>query len=212
MELLGITDAAELKAAAVAMRAEASKMAGWRQKAMQALLGTPENPKEIDGPALLQGAVIRDEQYDNQGYKDQLVRTQILALVIILSLVMAIGFVIVAVFARHNLLNFSLIALFGLLGATISGMIRAYGKDQPSRIPELTAALRVMFMRILMGSATAIVVYVFLKSQLVGALGDWLKPLQDLKPFTTYAVAFISGTSERFVMKAVEQVAGKTSG
>src|SRR5215467_9439513 len=75
------------------------------------------------GPVLLQAAVIRDEQYDDQGDKDQLVRTQILALVIILSFVMAIGFAIVAVFAGHNLTR-RLLGFYAWPAGSTGGSVR----------------------------------------------------------------------------------------
>jgi hypothetical protein len=107
------------------------------------------------------------------------------------------------------------VALFGILGGTVSAMLRASDTSQSARIPELTAAVRVTFMRILVGGASAVVIYVFLKSALGGALGTALfsggiaKAIEDLQPFTAYAVAFVAGFSERLVLRAVEQLAGK---
>jgi hypothetical protein len=105
--------------------------------------------------------------------------------------------------------------LFGLLGGTVSAMLRASDPSQSSRIPELTAAMRVTFMRILMGAASAIVIYVFIKSPLGASLsksvfsegiGDSLKLPTS---FTAYVIAFVAGFSERLVLRAVESVAGK---
>src|SRR5262249_19180935 len=83
-EIHGMTDAAERLSVAAAIRAESAKMSGWRREAMNTLLGTPARPEDASPYALFQATAIRDEHYDNQGYKDQLVRTQILALVLIL--------------------------------------------------------------------------------------------------------------------------------
>jgi hypothetical protein len=212
MEINLVSDGDERKAIASAMREESSKIGSWRQKAMERLLGTPECPKDVKKAELVQAAAIRDEQYDNQGYKDQLARTQNLALAVILGFLLIAGFVLVVWGDRlmTNVRTLMFVVLFGLFGATISAMTRAFDTSQSARIPELTAALRVMFMRILMGSATAVVIYVFVRSGLADSFfGEWFKSLRKLEPYSTYAVAFISGTSERLVMKAVEQVAGK---
>jgi len=225
-EILAL-DENELQHRATVLRAEADKLRSWRQKAVQRLLGTQESPEANVGiGAVFEAATLRDEHYDNQAYKDQLLRTQMLVLVLILAAVMApLLYVMTRAGAGQGggasdltetaVVSFGVIAIFGLLGATVSGMLRASDSGQSARIPELTAAIRVTFMRILMGGASAVVLYVFLRSSLATALGQSLfseaiaKAIEQLQPYTAYALAFVAGFSERLVLRAVEAVAGK---
>jgi hypothetical protein len=91
------------------------------------------------------------------------------------------------------------------------GMLRASDSGQSTRIPELTAAIRVTFMRILMGGASAVMIYVFLRSSLSRSLfsQEIAQAVETPWPYTAYAVAFVPGFSERLVLRAVETVAGK---
>jgi hypothetical protein len=102
------------------------------------------------------------------------------------------------------------IALFGLLGGTLSATLRASDTRLSSRIPEMTAGNRVTFMPILVGGASAIAIYSFLRSDLTGVFNaEVAKALEPDQPFTAYAIAFASGFSERLVRRAVEELAGK---
>jgi hypothetical protein len=254
MEILGMeADKEELKSVASNLRSEAEKVKSWRQKAIERIVGSIEKPIDnVTASSLYQAAGIRDEHYDNQAYKDRLLRTQMLALALTLIGVLGLlalvstrpvgegvtasadraaakpagGADLVVVqaavsspTARTGLSPeaklVGMVALFGLLGGTVSAMLRASDPSQSSRIPELTAAMRVTFMRILMGAASAIVIYVFIKSPLGASLsksvfsegiGDSLKLPTS---FTAYVIAFVAGFSERLVLRAVESVAGK---
>jgi|SoiMethySBSTD1v2_1073268.scaffolds.fasta_scaffold383034_2 hypothetical protein len=218
-EILAL-DRDELAQRAIVLRAEAEKLRSWRQKAVHGLLGTAEKPEaDVGATAVVEAATVRDEHYDNQAYKDQLLRTQMLVLVLVLVAVLTpLLWTLICTggdAGQAGVASFGLIELFGLLGATVSGMLRASDSGPSARIPELTAAIRVTFMRILMGGASAVVVYVFFRSGLGSSLArslfsdDIAQALGELQPYTTYAIAFVSGFSERFVLRAVEAVAGK---
>lgn len=50
----------------------------------------------------------------------------------------------------------------------------------------------------------------FIRSQLPGILNEELvTAIAHVQPYTAYAIAFAAGFTERFVLRAVEQVAGK---
>ena len=212
MEILALDEKAELPAMVAVLRQEAEKLKSWRQKAIHDLLGTQEKPKDAGAGEVYQAALIRDEHYNNQAYKDGLIRTQILWLVLILAAV--VGGLLWMGGSGHLLATgfytFVGVALFGLLGGTVSAMLQASDAGQSSRIPETTAAIRVTFMRVCMGAASALIVYVFLKSELPGVLNQELtKGMKTLEPFTAYSIAFVAGFSERLVLRAVEHVGGK---
>jgi len=101
---------------------------------------------------------------------------------------------------------FLTVALFGLLGGTLSAMLKAPESTKSSRIPELTATTRITLLRLCMSAAAAIVIYVFLESDLSD---PFLGSLEDIKPYTIFAVSFVAGFTERLVMRAVGHVAGK---
>jgi hypothetical protein len=218
MELLGIVDAGELATATAAMRAEASKLKSWRKKAILAIIGADASAPPGSPASLAHAALIRDEHYNNQGYKDLLIGTQILFLAGVLALVMG-GLMSLSYFGRlpfgealvpptfHTLLA---VMLFGNLGGTISAIVRAASSSTSVRIPEIASANRVSFIRILMGGASAVVIYLALRSQLTGMLPQQLSSaVEKLTPFTTYVIAVASGFTERFVLRAVEFMLGK---
>lgn len=223
LEIL-VFDDGERESVAAALRAEADKLKSWRQKALERLLGSADKPTpEVKAAAIYEAAVIRDEHYDNQAYKDRLLRTQMATLVFALGIVLCLlGVVIITgapiteppagVSAGAQFL--AAVVLFGLLGGAVSAMLHASDTSQSARIPELTSAIRVTFMRILMGGASALVLYVFLASSLGGTLGKQLfsesiaTAIGTLKPLTAYSLAFVAGFSERLVTRAVEKIAG----
>ncbi len=214
MEIFGMEDK-ELPDVAKKLREEASKLKPWRQRAVNALLGNDDVPIPARRSLVL-AATIRDEHYDNQGYKDQLIGAQFLFLVSVLAVIM--GALLGMSYA--NLLPFggvslpptfaSIVAvmLFGKLGATFSAVLRASDSKASVRIPEITSANRVSFLRILIGGVSAVVVYLALNSELAGVF-SFRDSLKTLTPFTIYVVAFASGITERVVLRAIESVLGK---
>lgn len=219
LEIFGM-DPAEVEGFGAVVRVEAGKLNLWRRKAIEELIGSAE---KVRPPVanIARAALLRDEHYNNQAYKDQLIRTQNLSLAAIL--VAVIAGIMVLLYKRLLFLGpepapatFSTLAavmLFGNLGGTISAMLRASDSmAAAARIPELTSANRVTFMRILMGGASAVVIYLALQSQLTGLFNqDFARTMTELKPQTTYVVAFVAGFSERLVLRAVEYVAGKST-
>jgi hypothetical protein len=217
LEIFGMDKITELPSFSAALRAEAEKLKSWRQKAMQGIVGTTKKPLSGTAAAIAAAALIRDEHYDNQAYKDQLARTQILFLGVILAGVMAgimgllyLGHLPLGPELPSTFYSFVGVMLFGNLGGTISAMLRASDTTSSARIPEITSATRVTFMRILMGGASAVIIYLALKSQLTGVFSQELAAtMKALTPQTTYVIAFVAGFSERLVLTAVEYVAGK---
>jgi hypothetical protein len=222
-EILALDEPKDVALRATVLREEADKLKSWRQKAIQRLLCTAGKPEAgVDKAAVFEAATLRDEHYDNQAYKDQLIRTQMLVLVLSLLAVMGpLLYILTCPGAGPGegasdapgppLASFGVIALFGLLGAIISGMLRASDSGQSARIPELTATIRVTFMRIFMGSASAVIIYVFLESNLTSLFSDKIaSAMRHPEPCTAYAIAFVAGFTERLVLRAVEAVAGKS--
>lgn len=214
-------DEDEIKNESTAVRQEADKkLDGWRQKAVFKLIGHPECPSAaITADQLYQAMFIRDEHFNNQAYKDNIFRRTTLTLVSILSALLIA--LILLFFFDHLPLNQAAdcpgfekdlligLVLFGLLGSTFSAMTKMSDSGKPSRIPELVGARRITFLRIFMGAASALVIYIFTKSQIATVIKIGGLELDKLEAYTIYAISFSSGFSERLVLKAVEKVSGK---
>jgi len=95
------------------------------------------------------------------------------------------------------------VPLFGVLGATTSSLLslsRGLSRTQP---PERTGTLGLTIARITVGGASALVIYTFLIAGLVNVV--------IVTPGTVFAFSFISGFTERLLVRAVEAVTGTTT-
>ncbi len=219
MELFGLNPNEELQARVIVLREEAEKLSSWRKRAAYELLGSmSEGTPDVE--KVYVAALLRDEHYSNQAYKDGLLRNHVARLVLILALLLSTLFALLWLEIlptpdvlekappdyKEDLWMFLTVALFGLLGGTLSAMLKAPESTKSSRIPELTATTRITLLRLCMSAAAAIVIYVFLESDLSD---PFLGSLEDIKPYTIFAVSFVAGFTERLVMRAVGHVAGK---
>jgi hypothetical protein len=228
-----------LRVPAVALRREADKLTTWRKNAVHDLLGSPEKPKpdnELTARHLCTAASLIYEHYDNQAYKEGLLRSHKWQLCVALGLIIVgllwwframsvpywwFGFeqVFWVQSPFNNLKPFEVkfeeavpshtlvsVALFGLLGAAVSAIIKFPGSMQSSRIPEVTATLSVTVLRLFMGGASAIIVYVFLGSGLAPQVFTLTDP-KNITTKTLFALAIVAGFSERLVARAIEAVA-----
>lgn len=223
METLSLdkdTHKAQLKATVVALRQEIGKLKKWRQQAAQKLLGEGDHIPNVED--VYQAQLLRDEHYSNQSYKAGLIQQHVFVLCTIL-LILAAAFIAIAKLdilvlaptteAASSDVVYRLfvgVALFGLLGGTLSGVLSVPESTESTRIPELTATIRVTMLRLIMGAGMAIIVVVFMKSELAGMFSKNIaEAIKDATPYTIYAIAFVAGFTERLVLRAVEFLAGK---
>jgi hypothetical protein len=197
----------QLAAAATAIRSEASKLDGWRKEAVLNLL--EDNQKGELSERVFLAARIRDEHYDNEAYKDSLRRKS--STVFAITLLLAAPTLLGLSWWKHlpptggdQVTMLLSVAMFGLLGATISATLAAVQQRGASRIPELVSSYQVTFLRPFMGPASAIVLYFVAKSTLFGQIFKF-PPTDDTLPI----VAVAAGFSERLVLRVVETIAGK---
>jgi len=217
MEIFGLENKKELAAAASILRQESSKLGSWRKKATHDLIGSPESPKkDIGKEHVYRAALLRDEHYNNTYYKIKLLRIQLTTLSFILFSVISGLVVYFITISKNDNLNFENIsalswllgvALFGLLGGTVSAIFKVRSAFTQSRIPELISNYIITFMRVFVGAASAIIIYIFLKSGLADMIFKFDIKLEN--PFLIFAISFVAGFTERLVIKAVEAVAGK---
>ncbi len=222
----------ELRATELMMRREASKLDGWRKDAVLELIGTeePRQRQKAGGEAqpggqaqpitpelarVFRAALIRDEHYHNQAYKDGLRRSTFLLLSLILP---AVVLALVAMSAHEyfacpasgsckSFQRLLSMVVVGLLGATVSAMTDwPKNKSGSTKIPEAVSSVRVTILRLMMGPAAAIVLYFVVHSEFYGALFKGVGP----NGYGVLVVAFVAGFSERLVLRVVEAVAGKS--
>jgi len=225
MEIFAL-DEKGLEAKAKTIRAEADKLTDWRKKAIKQLIGSEDTPrKDATAEELYQAALIRDEHANNQAYKDSLTRSHTLRLLV--CMVLAIVAILeltwrqlipfdaaiekgkeaageLALASVDNYWMLLAVGLFGFTGATVSAVLSAPDPTKTSRIPELVTGIRVTLLRLVMGMVSALIVYVFLKSQFSDVFS--LKKDAAITPYTVFALAFVAGFSERLVLNAVALV------
>lgn len=214
MEIFGLTDG-ELKTKANLLRQESEKLSSWRKKATEDLLGKVEYPKnDINHEQVYQAALLRDEHYENQAYKDGLLRTHMATLVLIL-LVVVLTLILIPVDLISNSQNtinqpdlkmLVSIALFGLFGGAFSAALKVQTSMKSARIPELVHNIRLTLLRVFIGASSAIFLYIFLNSQIAENFfnGVFNFDLSKISLSTIFVISFVSGFSERFVLRAME--------
>ena len=213
----------QLLVKATLIRNEAVKMRSWRQKAILELLdlttldpvltSTPdEKPASGVIEKVFQATLLRDESYDNQAHKDELVKEHIRFLSIatlIVGIAMALLFLIHRIFdpriSQHTLMLLHC-TLFGIIGAIFSAALQAQVSSQSSRIPELLNARVIATLRLFIGGISAFIIYIFINSQFVISLINIDPQKMPSFIYSFYFIAFVSGFSERLVLKAIDTV------
>lgn len=95
---------------------------------------------------------------------------------------------------------FLAIPIFGALGASVSGLLTLSKTLERAAIPERVGNLRLSLARVVVGTVGAMVVFVFLLSGAINIL--------NLTYSGVLAVSFVSGFSERLLLRAVQSVGG----
>lgn len=225
MEILECENQEALEAVAEVICHEAEKLKGWRRDAVLQLISNRIESAKIEN--VYHAALLRDEHYNNTEYKNRLLRHHIITLAAILLLLL----ITLVLLILSNPTQFSVesvaleklepnllagILLFGFLGGTVSAVFSVPKSTESQKIPELTTTNWLTMLRLVVGAASALVVTIFMLSGFAGdlfsgVLSDSLKNQLQQPPtyFTIYVVAFLSGFTEKLVLRAVNLVAGK---
>ena len=165
LDLLDL-DLTELKAVATAIREEANKLNVWRKNAVLKLLTIKEDEDQKELVIKVsKAAQLRDEYYHNEAYKDGLRRGHALRLAVVLALVLLTLLLLTRaghLLGTKDIQPFYAMLSMGiveLLGATISAITNAPAAQSTTRIPEMTSSIRITVLRLLMGPASAFVIY-----------------------------------------------------
>lgn len=206
----------EVEAKAEALRHEAAeKLSGWRKNTIEGLLPTKKDGQQtsISNASLFEATTIRDERSDNLYYKIALLQNQMG----ILSVVLLIALSLLLLLARLGRLPLgqgtvdsswemlSAVMLFGILGGTVSGALSLARTSTRSKITEQIADRLITLMRIFVGAAAALVVYMLLQS----AIFPKVFAFEVISSGTVFFLSFVAGFSERLIIRAVESVVGR---
>jgi ADP-ribose pyrophosphatase YjhB (NUDIX family) len=208
-----ILDSDDLKVKARMLLSETNKsdkLSPWRKGAINKLLMDKRGIK----PSLTQAEVcqayfIRDESFNNLYIRLRLLRNQFLTLEVLLFLVLTLIMCLPSIpkttkdtplFSKDIL---AAVILFGLLGGTVSAILSTAKTSTKTKISEQIATSMITLMRVLVGAASALAVYTFLRA---GVIFSEMLPSVGL----IMAMSFASGFSERLVKQAVESLGGKS--
>ncbi|MBU0908893.1 MAG: hypothetical protein KJ717_04940, partial [Proteobacteria bacterium] len=199
---------------AIVLYNESEKLTGWRKEAVRDLLADVENGAAMNSENVFQAALVIDENYMNQAYKDGLLRSHVVYLALIL--LVQISFLsfnfsqIKRVFSSATELPLSddwmfvSVMVFGLLGGTVSAIVSAPTASKSTRVPEMAHTIRVTMLRILMGMVSALLIVMIIKSGIGAQVFN--KDIFDKLGKTNYFLllaAFVSGFSERLVLRSI---------
>ncbi|MBU0966381.1 MAG: NUDIX hydrolase [Proteobacteria bacterium] len=213
MEIFSL-DQDQLRTKAIVLYNESEKLTGWRKEAVRDLLADVENGAAMNSENVFQAALVIDENYMNQAYKDGLLRSHVVYLALIL--LVQISFLsfnfsqIKRVFSSATELPLSddwmfvSVMVFGLLGGTVSAIVSAPTASKSTRVPEMAHTIRVTMLRILMGMVSALLIVMIIKSGIGAQVFN--KDIFDKLGKTNYFLllaAFVSGFSERLVLRSI---------
>lgn len=219
MEIFGM-NAQEMANLADELRKEVAKLNEWRREAIFELIGKTrkETPEPLPAATLVRAEELKDEYYNNQYYKNRLTRSLFRLLFVLLFMVIA-G-IIIFFFLNGKILEsgdpsegFGLgcylagVLLFGLLGAITSSILFTRNLSESTRITELGSNKTVTLSKIFVGAGFTVFIFLLLKSSIAESIQLFNFSIDS--PVDYFAIAFVSGFSERLAQKAIEAIVGK---
>ncbi|MFN8286469.1 MAG: hypothetical protein U0V74_06945 [Chitinophagales bacterium] len=201
------------KAKAEVLLIEAPKIGPLRQKMVETIL----NKKEFDAGTyssssytvdkLLAAAKLRDDFYNTRAHKMAIRQTALnsLAVILLINVVAIIGLCICDdITSGAELWQEILISmLFGVLGAGFSMAQSITSVNVDQKIPEQLLSIFVTIIRLMIGATSALIVLMLFKS---GVLKNILSDTLLSSVYAYIILAFLSGFSERWVVKILETV------
>lgn len=186
-------------------------------KVILALVGEAKSDIPPDPAVLEQAARMKDQYYNDQYYQNRLLRN-LYKLLFVLLFLCVVGIVtyfsvMVRCYGNNFAENLTMrgiimgVFLFGLLGAITSAIIFTRNLPTSSRRVEIGSNEMVTLSKLFIGVAFSIFIFVLLRSSFAGAIE--LINFDILGNFDFYAIAFISGFSERFAQNAVKKIVGE---
>lgn len=178
----------------------------WRMKTIQDdLCEDCKLKKDLKKSEVFNASMILFESHHNRYIKIRRIKRQLIILACFAALTLVVLLRVVPPFESLIVWNNNFIlstALFGILGASISGILSVARTGAETKIPDQLIDFWILLAKLVVGAASAFVLFAFVSS------GDILV----FNPKTTaqiMAISFAAGFSERLVTSAVESVANK---
>lgn len=218
LEVFGMDDKERIDLANE-LRMETAKLNEWRREAVLELIGQKKfDMLEAPSPQALTRAIeLKDEHYNNQYYKNRLSQTLFRLLFFLLALsIIGIGFYLFFAmkcygqefYTTLGLWEYVLgVLLFGLLGATTSAILFTRYLSKFSRVTEIGSSRVITLSKIFVGAAFSVFIFLLLRSSITDSIQIFSFTINS--PIDYFAIAFVSGFSERFAQKAIETIVGK---
>ena len=148
--------------------------------------------------------MILFESHHNRYIKIWRIKSQLIKLALIAALAIILLLIAVPQFEDKVELNNRFIlsvVLFGIMGASVSGILTVARTGMETRIPDQLIDFWILLVKIVVGAASALAILVFIYS-------DVLKYTIDNQA-QIMAISFAAGFSERLVTSAVESISKK---
>lgn len=194
---------------------ESSKLNNWRMNAIKEMLGDPED-KHFSIPSaatLAQATKIKDEHYNNIYYQNRLTRSLYKMLFLLLAIVIGLlmwfsnCYIIGSCKLPDHKVMIQGIILFGLLGAITSSILFTRSQSNQSSITEISTNTFIVLSKIAVGVGFTIFIYFLLRSTFLDAIDLFTFSLTT--DIDYYAIAFLSGFTERLAQKAMGIILGE---
>lgn len=218
LEYFGMKDEERL-AMAKSLVEEVAKLNEWRREAILSLLGK-DKASITTAPSpetLIMAADLKDEHYNNQYYKNKLSRNLFRLLFTLLFIAIAGIVVYTCCITRKYGMDLEKelphssylvgVLLFGFLGSITSAILFTRYMSGSSRITEIGSSQVITISKIFVGAAFSIFIYLLLKSSIAGSIKLFAFTIDG--PLDYFAIAFVSGYSERLASKAINAIVGK---
>jgi hypothetical protein len=222
LRILSVVNEERFKTRSETIRCEAlNKLKSWRNERVESLLAPksrksggapPEGQSELSLEAVYEAAEILHNHFDNDALKRragqrqmiQLVAVALAAVAVFLALLLWPGF-------RSELASaptvqcpalMVTVVLFGVIGASLSGILSTSSDPATVKIPDLLFSFRVTLAKLVVGVLSSLAASVMLMS-------DILK-IKNLSPSTAAVlfVALAAGFSERLVVRTLNKAMG----
>ncbi len=211
MEVFAMDDNT-LKVEAKVLLHECEKIRPWRAEAVKKILAPLEKPEDkYSRKQIFDAMLLIQEHYNNIYYKIGLFRRQLTILaaafgvIILIILILAI-FDKIPALASDNLSKPDLVIgviILGILGGALSSFFSIIRTPKESSVPDQVINGPVTTMRVLVGAASALAIFVLVQSSLF----EGIFKFEVESKATILFLAFVSGYSERFVQRAVTNIA-----
>jgi len=204
LSIYGYSNSRLINNAKATAREAKLKLKDWRKETVQEILSDKAIEKGITADDLFVARETLKEHYNNIHLKNALLQDQIVVLTIIALICLIISIILLplipsdVMFQNYGFL--AVVAIFGALGGSISGVTSINKASKEENVPDLVLNYWITVLRPVIGASSALVIVLFLVSGLlkIGEMSEFSREL-------LISVSFISGFSEKVLLSVVEK-------